>query len=58
MTNQCTHGQLARVCELCEKDAEIARLRTINTELLEALKSSKEIANANAAIAKVKGEKS
>lgn len=27
MTNQCEHGQLARVCELCEKDAEIAQLR-------------------------------
>ena len=27
MTNQCEHGQLARVCELCEKDAEIAALR-------------------------------
>lgn len=27
MTNQCQHGQLARVCELCEKDAEIATLR-------------------------------
>jgi len=27
MTNQCEHGQLARVCALCEKDAEIARLR-------------------------------
>lgn len=27
MTNQCAHGQLARVCELCEKDAEIAQLR-------------------------------
>lgn len=27
MSNQCEHGQLARVCELCEKDAEIAQLR-------------------------------
>ena len=27
MTNQCQHGQLARVCELCDKDAEIAQLR-------------------------------
>ena len=27
MSNQCQHGQLARVCELCEKDAEIATLR-------------------------------
>lgn len=27
MTNQCQHGQLARVCELCAKDAEIAALR-------------------------------
>ena len=26
MTNQCQHGQLARVCELCEKDAQIAKL--------------------------------
>lgn len=31
MTHQCQHGHLARVCELCEKDAEIARL----TNLLE-----------------------
>lgn len=27
MTNQCHHGHLARVCELCEKDAELERLR-------------------------------
>ena len=27
MTNQCQHGQLARVCELCAKDAEIAALQ-------------------------------
>ena len=29
MTNQCEHGQLARVCELCAKDAEIAALREV-----------------------------
>ena len=28
MTNQCPHGQLRRVCALCEKDAEIARLES------------------------------
>jgi len=27
MSNQCTHGQLARSCELCERDGEIATLR-------------------------------
>ena len=27
MTNQCQHGQLARVCELCEHEATIANLR-------------------------------
>ncbi len=27
MSNQCQHGQLARVCELCEKNAEIRQLR-------------------------------
>ena len=27
MTNQCEHGQLARVCELCEKNAEMHQLR-------------------------------
>lgn len=26
MTNECTHGQLARSCEICEKDARIAEL--------------------------------
>lgn len=27
MTNQCQHGQLARVCQICEQAAEIAQLR-------------------------------
>ena len=27
MTNQCQHGQLARVCQICEQAAEIADLR-------------------------------
>jgi len=27
MSNQCEHGQLARVCERCEDKAEIERLR-------------------------------
>lgn len=27
MTNQCDHGQLARVCLLCEKDEQIRVLR-------------------------------
>ena len=27
MTNQCQHGQLARVCQICEQAAEIAGLR-------------------------------
>ena len=27
MTNQCQHGQLARVCLTCEQAAEIAQLR-------------------------------
>ena len=27
MTNQCQHGQLARVCLTCEKAVEIAQLR-------------------------------
>lgn len=26
-SNECEHGQLARSCELCEKDAEIAELK-------------------------------
>lgn len=26
MTNQCQHGHLARVCEMCDKDHEILRL--------------------------------
>ena len=29
----CTHGQLARQCQLCEKDAEIERLRKEVEEL-------------------------
>lgn len=28
MTTECKHGQLARSCELCEKDARIAELET------------------------------
>ena len=33
MTNQCQHGQLARVCLTCEQAAEIAGLRADNTRL-------------------------
>ena len=29
MTNQCQHGQLARVCLICEQAAEIAQLKTV-----------------------------
>lgn len=25
--NECTHGQLARSCEICERDEQIARMR-------------------------------
>lgn len=28
MSNECKHGQLARQCELCEKDRRIAELET------------------------------
>ena len=28
----CTHGQLARQCELCDKDREIAQLRAAAEE--------------------------
>lgn len=33
----CTHGQLARQCELCDRDAEIERLRAAAMRLLAAL---------------------
>ena len=33
MSNQCEHGQLARVCERCEDKAEIERLRAERDEL-------------------------
>ena len=33
MTNECAHGHLARSCELCERDTEIASLRCKNKEL-------------------------
>lgn len=37
MTNLvCQHGQLARSCELCEKDAEIAALRNALQVLMSA----------------------
>ena len=29
MSNQCKHGQLGRVCEICELTKEVERLRTI-----------------------------
>ena len=41
MTNQCQHGQLARVCVTCEQAAEIATLRAevagLRAELLKSL---------------------
>ena len=33
MTNVCCHGQLARSCELCDRDKEIAELK-VEIELL------------------------
>jgi len=33
----CTHGQLARQCELCDRDREIAQLRAASLRLLAAL---------------------
>lgn len=33
MTNECKHGQLARQCELCEKDQRIAELEKALREL-------------------------
>lgn len=30
----CPHGSLRRACEVCERDAEIDRLRALNAELL------------------------
>lgn len=33
----CTHGQLARQCELCDRDSEIAQLRAASLRLLDAL---------------------
>ena len=35
--NQCQHGQLARKCQLCEDEDEIAQLKTQVRVLLEAL---------------------
>ena len=32
-TNECPHGQLARQCPICERDAEIARLRGALTNI-------------------------
>lgn len=43
MTNQCVHGQLARQCPLCEKDAEISGLRTA---LLEASLAAQRVSEA------------
>ena len=41
MTNQCQHGQLARVCVTCEQAAEIATLQAevagLRAELLKSL---------------------
>lgn len=33
----CTHGHLARQCELCDRDREIAQLRAASLRLLDAL---------------------
>ena len=33
MANECTHGQLARSCDLCEKDKRIASLEAANEKL-------------------------
>lgn len=37
-TVACVHGQLARQCPLCEKDAEIERLRKEVEELREMIR--------------------
>lgn len=35
MSNECTHGQLARSCEICERDARIAELeRQLNSAVI------------------------
>lgn len=33
MSNQCEHGQLARVCYTCELEARVAELDRLNTHL-------------------------
>lgn len=33
MSNQCEHGQLARVCYTCELEARVAELDRLNTDL-------------------------
>jgi hypothetical protein len=35
---ECEHGSLKRACPICERDDEIAKLRALNAELVEALR--------------------
>lgn len=40
--NQCSHGSLARSCEICERDKEIAELKTARVllkDLISAIRS-------------------
>jgi len=39
MTDQCKHGSLRRSCEVCERDAEIERLRAEVERLMDGLYS-------------------
>ena len=35
MATECQHGQLARSCEMCERDSEIARLSAALNKIAE-----------------------
>ena len=47
----CKHGQLARSCEICEKDAAIERLRGQLQNCVDHLRRLKHYGNANGALA-------
>jgi len=51
MSNQCKHGQLGRVCEICELTKEVERLRTIFSPIEERARLTFDLATMEVLIA-------
>jgi len=56
MSNQCEHGQLARVCERCEDKAEIERLRLTLTMVRPYVYGLDNIKSIDAALSRAQAE--